>query len=69
MIKNQYDFVIKTDTDFFDIEKEDSNDTEFSRMKFINQYMVGFENGYNKTFEQKKKFFEGLTLLINQLNS
>lgn len=68
MIKNRYDFVIKTDTDFFDIELEDSNDTEFSRMKFINKYMVGFENGYNKTFGQKKFFFEALILLVNKVH-
>lgn len=62
--KTKYESVLITDSNFFDINEEDENE-EFSRVKFIDQYVVGFENGYNKSFDLKVDFFESLIELNN----
>jgi hypothetical protein len=57
--------ILLTDQHFFDIDKHQKDESEFSRMKFIDQYIVGFKNGYNKTYDLKAKFFENLILANN----
>lgn len=63
---SKYEIVLVSDSHFFDINKdgEESKD-EFSRLKFIDQYMIGFENGYHKTLDDKVKYFESLIEVNN----
>ncbi len=67
IFKSKYENILLTDQHFFDINEQEDN-SDFSKIKFIEQYMIGFENGYNKTFELKVKFFENLILMNNDVN-
>ena len=63
---SKYEIVLISDSDFFEIDKADEqNEDKFSKLKFIDQYMIGFENGYHKTFEDKAKYFESLIHVNN----
>ena len=64
IFKEKYENILLTDQHFFEIDEQE-DDTEFSRLKFINQYIVGFENSYNKTTELKIEHFENLIFLNN----
>lgn len=64
IFKSKNEAVLITDSHFFDIDEEDENE-EFSRVKFIDQYVVGFENGYNKSLDQKISYFESLIRINN----
>jgi hypothetical protein len=64
VFKSKYEVLLITDGHFFDINEEDENQ-EFSRAKFIDQYVVGFENGYNQSFDQKVSYFESLININN----
>lgn len=64
IFKSKYENILLTDQHFFDINEQE-DDTDFSKIKFIDQYMVGFENGYNKTFELRVEFFENLIFKNN----
>lgn len=61
---NKYEIVILSDSHFFEIQEENP-DEEFSRLKFFDQYIVGFENGYKKTLQDKLKFFQNLIIINN----
>lgn len=69
VLKSKYEIVLLTDSHFFDINEQQDNEDGFSRLKFIDQYIIGFENGYNKTFDQKVKYFENLILINNTNNT
>lgn len=65
IFKTKNETVLITDSHFFDVNEEDK-DEEFSRVKFMDQYVVGFENGYNKSFDQKINYFESLITMNNK---
>jgi len=65
ILSNKVDMLLMTDNYFFEIDRQQEGDDEFSRLKFIDQYIIGFENGYNKTHEQKSQFFENLIMYNN----
>lgn len=67
ILNSKYDIVLLSDSGFFDIEEQEDDGEAFSRLKFIDQYVVGFENGHNKTPEDKIKFFENLATINNNL--
>lgn len=67
ILKNRYEVIMISDSHFFEIDKEEESEEEFSRLKFIDQYIVGFENGYKKTIEEKIKFYENLIAINNSL--
>lgn len=64
IFKNKYETILLTDKDFFEISEQE-DDSEFSKLKFIDQYIIGFENGYNKTTDLKIKYFEELIRINN----
>lgn len=66
ILKRKHEIIVLTDQHFFEI-KEQEEDTEFSRERFIDQYLVGFENGYNKTSELKAEYYEKLIAINNGL--
>lgn len=60
--------VILTDVSFFDLTQDEmEDDDEFSKLKFIDQYFVGFENGYNKTTLDKVEFYKNLILYSGKI--
>lgn len=64
ILKEKYENIILTDQHFFEID-EHEDDSKFSRVKFIDQYIVGFENGYNKTSHLKSEYFKKLIAINN----
>jgi hypothetical protein len=64
IFKNKYETILLTDQHFFEINEQE-DDAKFSRLKFIDQYIIGFENSYNKTTELKVEYFENLILANN----
>lgn len=67
VLSRKHEPVLLTDQHFFEFDKYEDDENEFSRLKFINEYITGFENGYNITFDQRVKYFEDL-ILINNTN-
>jgi hypothetical protein len=67
ILSNKVDTILMTDQHFFEIEKQQEDEDDFSRLKFIDPYIVGFENGYNKTYAQKADFFESLIFANNSV--
>ena len=65
IFKTKNENILITDSHFFELNEEDENE-EFSKVKFIDQYIVGFENGYNKSFDQKVNYFESLITFNNK---
>lgn len=67
VLTNSYDFVMLTDGDFFELDDEKQNVEEFCTLNFVDQFIVGFENGYKKTKQDKIEFYEYLIDFNNSL--